>query len=109
MKLSVAIPGHIRAFRIGTVPDWAREIERLGFDGMSVTDRRAWPTPEPMTSLAAAAAVTTRIQLFSSVVLAPPRGSASTFASEAATVDHLAGGGRLRLGLAVLTGDVGQS
>ncbi|MDV6264599.1 LLM class flavin-dependent oxidoreductase [Rhodococcoides yunnanense] len=100
MKLSVAIPGHIRAFRIGTVPDWARQIERLGFDGMSVTDRRAWPTPEPMTSLAAAAAVTARIQLLSSVVLAPPRASASTFASEVATVDHLAGAGRLRLGLA---------
>ena len=62
MKLSVAIPGHIRAFRIGTVPDWAREIERLGFDGMSVTDRRAWPTPEPMTSLAAGHHPNTTVQ-----------------------------------------------
>ena len=100
IAVGIALPGHLREFDAGLVPEWARAIESAGFDTLSVSDRLAWPTPEPVTTLAAAAAVTHRVGLLSSVLLGPPRPHPGLFASAAATVDAIAGPGRLRLGLA---------
>lgn len=100
MLIGIALPGHVRSLKPEDIPDWARAVEDAGFDTFAVSDRAAWSTPEPLTTLAAAAAVTHRVGLFSSVVLAPLRGHPGLFASSAATVDALAGPGRLRLGLA---------
>ncbi|GAA1463223.1 LLM class flavin-dependent oxidoreductase [Williamsia maris] len=82
------------------LPRWARTVEELGFDALSVSDRPSWTTPEPLTSLAAAAAVTERIGLLTSVVVAPLHANAGLFATAVATIDRVAGAGRLRLGLA---------
>lgn len=100
VAVGIAMPGHLRGFNAGLVPEWARAVESTGFDTLSVSDRLAWPTPEPIATLAAAAAVTGRIGLLSSVLLGPPRPHPGLFASAAATVDAIAGPGRLRLGLA---------
>lgn len=96
----LVLPGHVRALAAADVPDGARAVEEAGFDTFSVSDRLAWSTPEPLTTLAAAAAVTSRVGLLSGVLLAPMRNNPGLFATAAATVDQLAGPGRLRLGLA---------
>ncbi|MEV4363973.1 LLM class flavin-dependent oxidoreductase [Nonomuraea sp. NPDC049625] len=60
----------------------------------------AWSTPEPFTTSAAAAGATSRIQLLTSVLLAPLHANHALFAKAFATLDQFAGPGRLRLRLA---------
>ncbi|MGZ4132001.1 MAG: LLM class flavin-dependent oxidoreductase [Actinomycetota bacterium] len=88
---------------------WARRAEELGFDSVWVSDHffysfgryGADPSPiaslEPLTSLAALAAVTERVRLGVLVLGAPFRHPAMV-AKSAATVDQLSGG-RLELGV----------
>ena len=100
MQFSITLPGHVTGFDPATIPDWARAVEDHGFAALSVSDRPSWSTPEPLTALAGAAAVTTEVGLMSGVLLAPPYANAGAFATAAATIDGVAGPGRLRLGLA---------
>jgi alkanesulfonate monooxygenase SsuD/methylene tetrahydromethanopterin reductase-like flavin-dependent oxidoreductase (luciferase family) len=88
----------------GTTPPviaGARLIEELGFDGAWVGDHLACPAPllDAMGCLTAAAAVTQRIALGFSVMLAGLRPPAWT-AKQLVTLDALAPG-RLRLGVGV--------
>lgn len=88
---------------------WARRAERAGFDSVWVSDHffysfaryGADPAPiaamEPLTSLAALAALTRRVRLGVLVLGAPFRNPVST-AKMAATIDAVSGG-RLELGL----------
>ena len=80
----------------------ARLIEELGFDGAWVGDHLACPSPllDAMGCLTAAAAVTERIALGFSVLLLGLRPPAWT-AKQLVTLDALAPGGRLRLGVGV--------
>ncbi len=89
----------------GTTPPvirGAKLIEELGFDGAWVGDHLACPAPllDAMGCLSAAAAVTERINLGFSVMLAGLRPPAWT-AKQLMTLDALAPGGRLRLGVGV--------
>jgi probable F420-dependent oxidoreductase len=73
----------------------ARTAERAGFDVVTVADHLGHPAPFP--SLAAAAAVTSRVRL-RTYVLDAYFWNAALLAREAATLDRLSGG-RLELGI----------
>lgn len=79
------------------VPRLARETEEIGADSFWVIDRIAYDNLEPLCVLAAAAAVTRRIRLGTSVLLLATRHPALA-AKAAATLDFLSAG-RLTLGI----------
>ncbi|MFI9100416.1 LLM class flavin-dependent oxidoreductase [Streptomyces fildesensis] len=81
------------------LPSWAREAEQAGFASLGVLDRLVYDNFESLISLAAAAAVTERIRLASTILIAGYRGGAALLAKQAATVDAISGG-RLTLGVA---------
>lgn len=95
MGLPSMIPGSER----GTVLDWARTAEESGFSTLAVLDRLVHDCWEPLVTLSAAAAVTNRIKLLSSVLIAPYRGDVAVLAKQTATIALLSGG-RLTLGMA---------
>lgn len=99
MRISIGLPSAVSPPTGTIVVDWAREAETLGFQSLSVIDRILANTYDPLTVLAAAAAVTTRVELITAVVLAPLR-PAAILAAQAATVDQVSAG-RLTLGLGV--------
>jgi alkanesulfonate monooxygenase SsuD/methylene tetrahydromethanopterin reductase-like flavin-dependent oxidoreductase (luciferase family) len=78
----------------------ARLAEELGFESLWAGDHLASPAPglDAPTCMAASAAVTERIALGFSVMLLGLRNPAWT-AKQLASIDLLAGGGRLRLGV----------
>src|SRR5438270_1832549 len=80
--------------------DWAMRAEAAGFSTLGTIDRIVYPNHEPLTALAYAAAVTERIGLLTSILIAPLRPNAALLAKQAASVEVLSGG-RLTLGLAV--------
>jgi alkanesulfonate monooxygenase SsuD/methylene tetrahydromethanopterin reductase-like flavin-dependent oxidoreductase (luciferase family) len=100
VDIGIGLPGHVPGIDGPTLVEWARRAENRGFTTLSMSDRLVWSTPEPLTTLAAAAGATERIGLLTSVLLAPLRQNHTLFAKEVATVDQLAGPGRLALGLA---------
>ncbi|MEU7748928.1 MULTISPECIES: LLM class flavin-dependent oxidoreductase [unclassified Nonomuraea] len=100
MDIGIGLPGHARWAEGTTLVEWARRAEARGFSTLSVSDRLAWSTPEPLITLAAAAGATSRIRLLTSVLLAPLRANHALFAKAVTTLDQLAGSGRLQLGLA---------
>ncbi|MFI7639669.1 LLM class flavin-dependent oxidoreductase [Nonomuraea sp. NPDC049400] len=100
MDIGIGLPGHGRWTDGTALVEWARRAEARGFSTLSVSDRLAWSTPEPLITLAAAAGATSRIRLLTSVLLAPLRANHALFAKAVTTLDQLAGPGRLQLGLA---------
>ncbi|MEV0381391.1 LLM class flavin-dependent oxidoreductase [Nonomuraea sp. NPDC050643] len=99
MDIGVALPTVIPGTRAGQLLDWARRADRLGFSTLGTLDRLVYDSLEPLTTLAAAAAVTERITLATTILIATYRADVAVLAKQAATVDRLSEG-RLVLGLA---------
>ncbi len=101
MDIAIGLPNAVPNTTGEQLTDWARAAEEAGFSTLGTIDRVAYGNFEPMTALTAAATVTERIGLATTVMLAPIRANAAMIAKQALSLDALAGGGRVMMGLAV--------
>jgi alkanesulfonate monooxygenase SsuD/methylene tetrahydromethanopterin reductase-like flavin-dependent oxidoreductase (luciferase family) len=99
MDISLGLPTTASGVGGPGLIEFARRADQAGFAGLGVIDRLVYDNYESLVTLAAAAAVTERIRLTSTVLLASYRGSAAVLAKQLATIDQLSGG-RLVVGLA---------
>jgi alkanesulfonate monooxygenase SsuD/methylene tetrahydromethanopterin reductase-like flavin-dependent oxidoreductase (luciferase family) len=99
VDVSVGLPTTVPDVDGPQLVEVARRAERHGFFGVGVLDRLVYGNYEPLVALAAAAAVTERVRLTTTILLAAYRGGAAVLAKQLATIDHLSGG-RLTVGLA---------
>jgi alkanesulfonate monooxygenase SsuD/methylene tetrahydromethanopterin reductase-like flavin-dependent oxidoreductase (luciferase family) len=101
-RFGISLPGG-GASGAGLAPtaiaDAARQIEAVGFESAWVFDAigRGWLLPDPLTALAIAGTVTTRIELGTGILQVPLRNPVEL--AQRALTTHLASGGRLRLGV----------
>ncbi|MGJ6967155.1 LLM class flavin-dependent oxidoreductase [Streptosporangium sp. G11] len=99
MDVGVGLPTTVTGVDGRTVLEWARRAEARGLSSLGVLDRLVAGNQEPVVTLAAAAAVTRRIRLATTILIAAYRGRAAVLAKQLATVDELSGG-RLTVGVA---------
>ncbi|SHG61512.1 LLM class flavin-dependent oxidoreductase [Streptoalloteichus hindustanus] len=99
MRIGIGLPNTTPGTDGPLVLDWARRADDGPFSSLAVLDRLVYDSLEPFTTLAAAAAVTTRVRLATMIAIGPLR-AAALLAKQAASVNALASG-RLTLGLAV--------
>ncbi len=99
MRIGVGLPTTVPGAQGHLVVEWARCADEGPFSSVGVLDRVLFDSYEPLMALAAAAAVTQRVQLATTIVISPLRNTA-LLAKAAASLDALSHG-RLVLGLAV--------
>ena len=100
MDVGIGLPNAVPDTTGEQLVEWARRADQRGFSSLGTIDRIAYGNYEPITALAAAAAVTERIGLATSVMLGPLRQNASLLAKQALSLNALSDG-RFTLGLAV--------
>jgi alkanesulfonate monooxygenase SsuD/methylene tetrahydromethanopterin reductase-like flavin-dependent oxidoreductase (luciferase family) len=98
MKVAIGLPNAVPGTSGEQLTEWARRAEARGFSSLGTIDRIAYPNLEPLTALAAAAAVTERIGLATTVLLGPLRVNPVVLAKQVASV-HKISGGRMTLGI----------
>lgn len=99
MDVGVALPNTVRDVEGDALVEWAREADRAGFSSLAALGRLVYDNYDGVVALSAAAAVTERIKLVTSILLGPLHGNAALLAKQAASIDRLSNG-RLVLGLA---------
>jgi alkanesulfonate monooxygenase SsuD/methylene tetrahydromethanopterin reductase-like flavin-dependent oxidoreductase (luciferase family) len=97
MKIGIGLPNPVPGTPGPRLLEWARRAEAAGFSGLVTIDRIVYPSYDSLTSLAAAAGATSRIELMTNILLAPIYPPV-LLAKSAASLDQLSGG-RLTLGL----------
>jgi probable F420-dependent oxidoreductase len=109
MRIGIHLPQFGRAITAGGVQRAAREAEAQGFDDLWVSDHlvipkeQPYPAPfilDPLTALAFAAAVTERVGLATSVLVAPQYASPLQLANTLASLDAMSDG-RVAIGIGI--------
>jgi alkanesulfonate monooxygenase SsuD/methylene tetrahydromethanopterin reductase-like flavin-dependent oxidoreductase (luciferase family) len=98
MDVGIGLPNAVPGTSGAQLVEWARRAEGRGFSSLGTIDRIVYDNYEPLIALAAAAAVTERIGLCTSVLLGPLRENAVELAKQALSV-HALSDGRLTLGI----------
>ena len=99
MDVGIGLPNALDGVRGRALIEWAVAAEARGFSVLGSIGRLVFDAHDELVAFGAAAAVTERIELMSTVLIAPPR-QAALLARQVATLDHLAEG-RFRLGMGV--------
>ncbi len=99
IRIGVGLPSGIPGTAGPRLIEWAARADAGPFSSVGVIDRLVYDSHDPLTTLAAAAAVTRRVRLVTMVMIGPMH-STPLLAKAAASLDALSGG-RLVLGLAV--------
>lgn len=99
MQIGLTLPSMIGGVGRDTLLDWCRRIDQGPFSTLAIGERITYPNLELFVTLAAAAAVTERVRIMSTVVVLPLH-PAVEVAKQAATLDVLSGG-RLTLGVGI--------
>ncbi|MDH6453707.1 MULTISPECIES: LLM class flavin-dependent oxidoreductase [unclassified Streptomyces] len=99
MDIGVGLPTTVPDVTRDRLLTWAREADGYGFSTLGVLDRLVYDNHESLVSLAAAAAVTERIRLATTILIAPYRPGTALLAKQLASLDELSCG-RLVVGLA---------
>lgn len=97
MDVGIGLPNAVPGATGARLVEWARRADARGFSSLGTIDRVVYDNYEPLTALAAAAAVTGRIGLCTTVLLAPLRTNATELAKQALSVNALSDG-RFTLG-----------
>lgn len=98
MDVAIGLPSTVPNTTGSELLEWARRSEARGFSSLGTIDRLVYPNYEPLIALAAAAAVTERIGLCTSVLLGPLRANAAALAKQTLSLQALSGG-RLTVGI----------
>ncbi len=99
IRIGVGLPSGVPGTGGPQLIEWAARADTGPFSSVGVIDRLVYDSHDPVTTLAAAAAVTRRVRLVTMVLIGPLHAT-PLLAKAAASLDALSGG-RLVLGLAV--------
>ena len=99
MQIGIGHPGTIPGVKGQLLLDWARRADEGPFSSLGSLDRLVYPNYDALITLTAAAAVTKRIRLVTTVLLAPLYNT-GILAKQTASLDAISGG-RLTLGVGI--------
>jgi alkanesulfonate monooxygenase SsuD/methylene tetrahydromethanopterin reductase-like flavin-dependent oxidoreductase (luciferase family) len=98
MDVAIGLPNAVPEASGADLVEWARRADARGFSSLGTIDRIVYGNYEPLLALAAAAAVTERIGLITSVLLGPLRTNAAELAKQSLSLQALSAG-RFTLGI----------
>lgn len=91
IRIGVGLGTHTLANTQDTFLPYVRDVERLGFDSLWLSERLTGDAPDPLVALAVAAGATTKLKLGTGVLVLPGRNPV-VLAKEMASLDRLSGG-----------------